>query len=397
MEARARRLEAEGHKTELFELMHKRGRTRLTSGVWARALKRGDHLATMIIDDAVDALGNGIASAVNLLDIEAVVIGGGLGDRLGQPYVERIKAAMAPHLFADDRPPAVLPSGLGDLGGALGAARLDRRLTAAGPEADHVRIRAANPGPYTLEGTNTWVVGRDPAYVIDPGPALPAHVAAVVAELDARGGLGAVLLTHDHHDHSEAVGLLRERRPAPLAAARGPVDVLLVDGDRLGPLLALATPGHAPDHLAFLAGPACFTGDAVLGAGSVFVAPLPGAMSAYLAALRRLRALAPAVICPGHGPTITDPRPSSTSTWPTGRRARRAWSPRSPPACGRSTSSSTACGARCPRRCAWPRQSPSRPTSTSSPASGGCRPGSSGVATTGPRLPDRRRAAARRL
>ncbi len=173
---------------------------------------------------------------------------------------------------------------------------------------DHVvRLRAENPGPYTLDGTNTWIVGRDPAYVIDPGPALPAHIAVIVAELDRRGGPGAILLTHDHHDHSEGVALLRERRPAPLAAARGPVDIRLADGDRLGPLVAVATPGHAPDHLAFLAGRACFTGDAVLGAGSVFVAPLPGAMAAYLDGLRRLRALAPTVLCPGHGSPIGDP------------------------------------------------------------------------------------------
>jgi glyoxylase-like metal-dependent hydrolase (beta-lactamase superfamily II) len=172
----------------------------------------------------------------------------------------------------------------------------------------YVRVRAGNPGPYTLDGTNTWIVGRDPAYVVDPGPALPDHIEAIARELAARGGLGAVVLTHDHHDHADGVGLLRDRfPPAPLAAARGPVDVVLGDGDRLGPLLAVATPGHAPDHLAFLvAGGACFTGDAVLGAGSVFVAPLPGAMAAYLDGLRRLRAHGPAVLCPGHGPVVGD-------------------------------------------------------------------------------------------
>jgi glyoxylase-like metal-dependent hydrolase (beta-lactamase superfamily II) len=180
-------------------------------------------------------------------------------------------------------------------------------LSPAGQGADYARIRAENPGPYTLEGTNTWIVGRDPAYVIDPGPALDGHIAAIVREVAGRGGLGAVLLTHDHHDHSDGVGLLRERLPAPLAAARGAVEVRLGDGDRLGPLQAVATPGHAPDHLAFVCERACFTGDAVLGAGSVFVAPLPGAMAAYLDGLRRLRALEPAVLCPGHGPTVEDP------------------------------------------------------------------------------------------
>jgi glucokinase len=129
MEARARRLADDGHRTDLFTLMRKRGRTRLTSGVWARALKNGDDLAVKIVDDAVDALGAGIASAINLLDVEAVIIGGGLGDRLGQPYVERIVAAMHPHLFNDNQPPAVVLNALGDLGGAIGAALLVRIAT----------------------------------------------------------------------------------------------------------------------------------------------------------------------------------------------------------------------------------------------------------------------------
>jgi glyoxylase-like metal-dependent hydrolase (beta-lactamase superfamily II) len=172
---------------------------------------------------------------------------------------------------------------------------------------DFVGIRAANGGPYTLDGTNTWIVGRDPAYVIDPGPALGDHVDAIAAEVARRGGLGAILLTHDHPDHGEAAGPLRDRLPAPVAAARGDVERTLADGDRIGPLLVLATPGHAPDHLAFVAGRTCFTGDAVLGAGSVFVAPLPGAMTAYLDGLRRLRATPLDVLCPGHGPTIDDP------------------------------------------------------------------------------------------
>jgi glucokinase len=121
MEARARHLVEQGRKTNLFDIMEKHGRTRLTSGVWARALDHGDEMATELIDRAIRALGAGIASAVNLLDVEAVVIGGGLGTRLGEPYVERIAAAMQPHLFVSERPPAVLPAALGDLGGAIGA------------------------------------------------------------------------------------------------------------------------------------------------------------------------------------------------------------------------------------------------------------------------------------
>ncbi len=124
MEARARELHERGHKTDLFHLMEKRGRARLTSGVWAAALDHDDHMATTLVHRAVAALGAGIASAVNLLDVEAVVIGGGLGTRLGDPYVERIAEAMQPHLFVDDRPPAMFTAALGDLGGAIGAALL---------------------------------------------------------------------------------------------------------------------------------------------------------------------------------------------------------------------------------------------------------------------------------
>lgn len=124
MEARARTLVKQGARTDLFKLMKKRGRTRLTGGIWSRALHASDPLAEQLIDRAVAALAAGIASVVNVLDVEAVIIGGGLGDRLGQPFVDRIVAVMHPHLFADDRPPALLPSALGDLGVAIGAARL---------------------------------------------------------------------------------------------------------------------------------------------------------------------------------------------------------------------------------------------------------------------------------
>jgi glucokinase len=124
MEQKARREAARGAKTELFELMEKHGRTRLTSGIWARALERNDKLAEKLIARAVEALGAGIGSAVNLLDVEAVVIGGGLGTRFGQPYVEKIEQEMHGHLFVPERPPAVLPAGLGDLGGAIGASLL---------------------------------------------------------------------------------------------------------------------------------------------------------------------------------------------------------------------------------------------------------------------------------
>jgi glyoxylase-like metal-dependent hydrolase (beta-lactamase superfamily II) len=175
-------------------------------------------------------------------------------------------------------------------------------------EYDVLRLRADNPGPATLSGTNTWVVGREPAWVVDPGPLLDAHLEGLLQAIEARGGLGGVVLTHDHHDHSEAVPALLARRPAPLAGGRGEVDILLKDGARVGPFEALATPGHAADHYALLAGGACFTGDAVLGEGSVFISPYRGAMAGYLRALTRLRARAEIrVLCPGHGPVVWEP------------------------------------------------------------------------------------------
>lgn len=175
-------------------------------------------------------------------------------------------------------------------------------------EHDVAGLTAPNPGPFTLTGTNTWIVGRDPAWVVDPGPAVTAHLDAVAAEVGRRGGLGGVALTHDHADHAEGVGdLLARLGPAPVAAARGAVDLVVGDGDRAGPLTAFATPGHAPDHLAYVWSGAAFTGDAVLGTGSVFIAPAPGALAGYLAGLRRLREERLAVLCPGHGPLVRDP------------------------------------------------------------------------------------------
>jgi glucokinase len=131
MEIKARKEVKNGAKTDLFKIMEERGRDRLTSGVWERALKHGDDLATTLIDRAVKMLGVGIASAVNLLDPEAVIIGGGLGVRFGEKYVSRIANRMHPHLFVSDRPPHMHVATLGDLGGAVGAALLvDERVPA---------------------------------------------------------------------------------------------------------------------------------------------------------------------------------------------------------------------------------------------------------------------------
>ena len=127
MERRARQLVKRGHETDLFQIMEKHGRDRLSSGVYARALGHGDKMARKLIDDAAWALGLGLASAQNLLDLEAIIVGGGLGDRLGQPFVEQIVEQMTPHLFCADKPPAVLRTELGDLSGAVGAAVLAGR------------------------------------------------------------------------------------------------------------------------------------------------------------------------------------------------------------------------------------------------------------------------------
>lgn len=156
---------------------------------------------------------------------------------------------------------------------------------------DALRVRADNPGWLTLSGTNTWVLGRDPAWIVDPGPALAEHVETVARLAEERGGAGGIAVTHGHHDHAEAVEPLRARLGGEVPLDPGPLEVIPV-------------PGHAPDHVAFVFGRACCTGDAVLGEGSVFVAE---DMGGYLAALRRLRALDLAVILPGHGPPVHDP------------------------------------------------------------------------------------------
>ena len=124
MEIEARRKHEDGTKTDLFKLMKKKGHDRLTSSIWEHALEEEDKLAEHLIDRAVKALAAGIASAVNLLDVEAVVIGGGLGVRFGEPCVERIAKQMHKHLFLDDNPPAMHVVELGDFGGAIGASLL---------------------------------------------------------------------------------------------------------------------------------------------------------------------------------------------------------------------------------------------------------------------------------
>jgi glucokinase len=124
MEARARRLVERGKHTSLFRLMEKKGRERLSSGIIAQAAEEKDDVARSLIDDAAWALSIALASMQNLLDLEAVIIGGGMGDRLGQPFADRVAGLLQPLLFVPERPPVMLSTELGDLSGAVGAAIL---------------------------------------------------------------------------------------------------------------------------------------------------------------------------------------------------------------------------------------------------------------------------------
>jgi glucokinase len=124
LERAARAAAAAGRPTELLAIQERRGRPRMTSGVWKAALDAGDPLAHELIDRAIEALGAAIASAVNLVDVQAVLIGGGLGDKLGEPFVRRVETAMVPHLFLPPSEVVVRLGELGDYAGALGAALL---------------------------------------------------------------------------------------------------------------------------------------------------------------------------------------------------------------------------------------------------------------------------------
>jgi glyoxylase-like metal-dependent hydrolase (beta-lactamase superfamily II) len=148
----------------------------------------------------------------------------------------------------------------------------------------------------TLAGTNTYLYGSDPCTVIDPGPDDASHLEAVRVAAEERGGVGLVLLTHSHGDHAAGADRL------------GAEVVLPVGGEEHGGLRALATPGHAADHVCFLTTDrVCFSGDLVLGEGSTFVPPDGGSLAAYMKSLRLVQAEAPTLICPGHGSWVTDP------------------------------------------------------------------------------------------
>jgi glyoxylase-like metal-dependent hydrolase (beta-lactamase superfamily II) len=159
-----------------------------------------------------------------------------------------------------------------------------------------LKIVAPNPGPMTLEGTNTYLFGSDPCVVIDPGDDSAAHLEAIRAAADARGGIGLVLLTHSHGDHTAGAEQLE-------------AEVVLPDGGEIhAGLRALATPGHSEDHVCFLTETGvCFSGDLVLGLGSTIVPPGGNALAAYMDSLALLQAETIELIAPGHGPWITDP------------------------------------------------------------------------------------------
>jgi glyoxylase-like metal-dependent hydrolase (beta-lactamase superfamily II) len=148
----------------------------------------------------------------------------------------------------------------------------------------------------TLEGTNTYLYGADPCVVIDPGSAEEGHLEAIRAAAAERGGIGLVLLTHSHEDHTAGADRL------------GAEVVLPSGGETHAGLRVLATPGHAADHVCFLTEDGvCFSGDLVLGLGSTIVPPGGGSMAAYMDSLRLLQAEEIELIAPGHGPWIADP------------------------------------------------------------------------------------------
>jgi glyoxylase-like metal-dependent hydrolase (beta-lactamase superfamily II) len=159
-----------------------------------------------------------------------------------------------------------------------------------------LRLVAPNPGPLTLEGTNAYLYGADPCIAIDPGSEDEGHLAAIHAAAEGRGGIGLVLLTHSHGDHTAGADRL------------GAEVVLPGGGEVHGGLRALATPGHAADHVAFLSDEGvCFSGDLVLGLGSTIVPPGGGSLTAFMDSLRLLQAEPIELIAPGHGPWVTDP------------------------------------------------------------------------------------------
>jgi glyoxylase-like metal-dependent hydrolase (beta-lactamase superfamily II) len=181
-------------------------------------------------------------------------------------------------------------------------------------------VVAANPGPLTLDGTRTYILGPAPCVVIDPGPDLADHLDAVEVALGTFR-VAALCLTHHHADHAAGAADLIVRLAAPLAATPesaleaylDPPDLPLASGSTLsfggGHLEVVPAPGHCADHICFHwpQARALFTGDVILGEGSSMIAPPEGDMTAYMSTLERLAGLELSVIYPGHGPEIDEP------------------------------------------------------------------------------------------
>lgn len=195
-------------------------------------------------------------------------------------------------------------------GGQLGpraGARMSGSVTAEAGELPGwaTLVRADNPGPMTLSGTNSWILrgpGAEVSVVVDPGPDDPAHL----RRLADTGPVAAILVTHGHSDHVAGLARFRELTGAPVRDL-GDGEVVDVAGLRIE---GLATPGHTADSRSYLVsgggGPAVLTGDTVLGAGTTVVAWPDGDLGRYLASLERLSGLGPLPVLPGHGPPLAD-------------------------------------------------------------------------------------------
>lgn len=190
----------------------------------------------------------------------------------------------------------------------------DTRTSSVRWLSDRVRlILAPNPSPMTLEGTNTYLItDAGSVMVMDPGPNDDDHLASIEAAV-ARANVAAVLITHRHVDHAEAAERTAEMFGSVIASNAGPArpgDLQVSEGQQVGGLTAVATPGHSSDHLCFLLEEerTLFSGDHILGRGTTVVAYPDGDMTAYLASLERLRDLGIDRIYPGHGPVIDRPR-----------------------------------------------------------------------------------------
>jgi glyoxylase-like metal-dependent hydrolase (beta-lactamase superfamily II) len=177
------------------------------------------------------------------------------------------------------------------------------------------RLVAENPTPMTYHGTNTYLIdGPDGLTVLDPGPDLPAHVAAILA---ATGGqVARIVLTHTHHDHLGALPALRSATGAPTYGWHRSADDSfspdhpLQDGDEVAGMTAVFTPGHAADHLCFaMPGGLLFSGDHVMSWSTSTVSPPGGSMSDYFASLERLLGRDDVAYLCGHGPLLRNPHP----------------------------------------------------------------------------------------